>query len=174
MGIPSTRTLFISGVKSWVLKLPFFLKNDDKKWFSLSNLKLTEPLQSCCCPAQKCLPRMAELARQLSRYLWRGSVNFKINSRPLFTVIFKLKNDNFNTQDYSPLIERVLAGVTFYVPMHQCAVHCNAPVIFVGLRIAMKIQFLFWIFKLLAMEYVDSRLVIPTLLFINGTAAVKL
>ena len=67
-----------------------------------------------------------------------------------------------------------LAGVTFYVPMHQCAVHCNAPVIFVGLRIAMKIQFLFWIFKLLAMEYVDSRLVIPTLLFINGTAAVKL
>ena len=41
-------------------------------------LKFTEPLQSCCCPVQKYLPGMAELARQLSRYLWRGSVNFKI------------------------------------------------------------------------------------------------
>ena len=40
-----------------------------------------------------------------------GSVNFKINSRPLFTIIFKLKNDNFKTRDFSPLIERVLAGV---------------------------------------------------------------
>ena len=74
-------------------------------------LKLTEPLQSCCCPVQKYLPRMAELAWQLSRYLWRGSVNFKIISRPLFTVIFKFKNDNFKTRDFSPLIERVLAGL---------------------------------------------------------------
>ena len=40
-----------------------------------------------------------------------SSVNFKINSRPLFTIIFKLKNDNFKTRDFSPLIERVLAGV---------------------------------------------------------------
>ena len=38
-------------------------------------------------------------------------MNFKINSRPLFTVIFQLKNDNFKTRDFSPLIERVLAGV---------------------------------------------------------------
>ena len=75
-------------------------------------LKLTEPLQSCCCPVQKYLPRMAELAWQLSRYLWRGSVNFKINSRPLFTIIFKVKNDNFKTRDFSPLIERVLTGVS--------------------------------------------------------------
>ena len=75
-------------------------------------LKLTEPLQSCCCPVQKYLPRMAALAWQLSRYLWRGSMNFKINSRPLFTTIFKLKNDNFKTRDFSPLIERVLAGVS--------------------------------------------------------------
>ena len=43
--------------------------------------------------------------------LWRGSVNFKINSRPLFTIIFKLKNRNFMTRDFSPLIKRVLAGV---------------------------------------------------------------
>ena len=38
-------------------------------------------------------------------------MNFKINSRPLFTIIFKLKNDNFKTRDFSPLIERALAGV---------------------------------------------------------------
>ena len=39
-------------------------------------------------------------------------MNFKINSRPLFTIIFKLKNDNFKTRDFSPLIERVLFGVS--------------------------------------------------------------
>ena len=51
-----------------------------------------DPLQSCCCPVQKNLPRKAELAWQVSRYLWRDSENFKIkNSRPLFTIIFKSK-----------------------------------------------------------------------------------
>ena len=55
---------------------------------------------------------MAELAWQLNSHLWRGSVNFKINSRPLFIIICKLKNDNFKTQYFSPLIERVLAGYT--------------------------------------------------------------
>ena len=35
-------------------------------------------------------------------------VNFKINSRPLF----KLKNVNFKTRDFSPLI---LAGVFFFL-----------------------------------------------------------
>ena len=39
-------------------------------------------------------------------------MNFKTNSTPLFTIIFKLKNNNFKTQDSSPLIERVLAGVS--------------------------------------------------------------
>ena len=34
-----------------------------------------------------------------------------MNSRPLFTNIFKLKNDNFKTRDFSPLIERFLASV---------------------------------------------------------------
>ena len=43
--------------------------------------------------------------------IWRGSVNFKINSRQFFKIIFKLKNYNFKTRDFSPLIERVLAGV---------------------------------------------------------------
>ena len=43
-------------------------------------------------PSAKHLPREAELALQINRYLWRGSVNFKIkNSRPLFTIIFKSK-----------------------------------------------------------------------------------
>ena len=40
-------------------------------------LKFTEPLQSYYCPVQKNLPRKAELAGQVSRYLWRGSVDFK-------------------------------------------------------------------------------------------------
>ena len=94
------------------MKLPFLsLKMMVKSGLEFI-LKLTEPLQSCCCPVQKYLPRLAELAWQLSRYLWRGSVNFKINSRPLFTIIFKLKNDNFMTRDFSPLIEWVLTGVS--------------------------------------------------------------
>ena len=54
-------------------------------------LKFTKPLQSCCCPVPKNLPIRAELAWQVSRYLWRGSVNFKINSRPLFTIILNQK-----------------------------------------------------------------------------------
>ena len=76
-------------------------------------LKFTKPLQSCCCPVQKNLPRRAELAWQVSRYLWRGSVDFKKKSRPFFIIIFKLKNGNFKTRDFSPLIERVLAGVLY-------------------------------------------------------------
>ena len=77
-------------------------------------LKLTEPLQSCCCPVQKNLPSRAELAWQVSRYLWRGLVNFKMNSRPLFTIIFNLQNVNFKTRDFSPLIEWVLDGVSIH------------------------------------------------------------
>ena len=42
-------------------------------------------------------------------------MNFKINSRPLFTIIFKLKKDNFKARDFSPLIERVLDGVSCLV-----------------------------------------------------------
>ena len=38
-----------------------------------------------------------------------------MNSRPLFTIIFKLKNDNFKTRDFSPLIERVIAGVSYVI-----------------------------------------------------------
>ena len=45
---------------------------------------------------------------------YTSSLNFKINSRPLFTIIFKLKNGNFMTRDFSPLMKRVLAGVTTY------------------------------------------------------------
>ena len=67
-------------------------------------------------PSAKNLPRKAELARQVSRYLWRGSVDFKKKSRPFFIIIFKSKNGNFKTRDFSPLIERVVAGV---VPLHE-------------------------------------------------------
>ena len=49
-----------------------------KRGLEIFILKFTKPLQSCCCPVPKNLPRNAELAWQVSRYLWRGSVNFKI------------------------------------------------------------------------------------------------
>ena len=39
-------------------------------------------------------------------------MDFKKTSRPFFIIIFKLKNGNFKTRDFSPLIERVLAGVS--------------------------------------------------------------
>ena len=78
--------------------------------------------------AAQCKNICPEWLNWLSRYLWRGSINFKINSRPLFTIIFKLKNDNFKTWDFSPLIERVLAGVNCYhllkmkrvIDIHHC------------------------------------------------------
>ena len=38
-------------------------------------------------------------------------MNFKMNSRTLFIIIFKLKNDNFKTQDFSLLVKRVITGV---------------------------------------------------------------
>ena len=116
------RTHSKSRLKSRVLKLTFFsLKMMVKSGLEFI-LKLTEPLQSCCCPVQKNLPSRAELAWQVSRYLWRGSVNFKINSRPLFTIIFKLKNVNFRTRDFSPLIPRVLSGVDKCTLVDQASV----------------------------------------------------
>ena len=38
-------------------------------------------------------------------------MDFKKKSRPFFIIIFKLKDGSFKTRDFSPLIERVLAGV---------------------------------------------------------------
>ena len=73
-------------------------------------LRFHDGLQSCCCPVQKNLPRKAELARQITGPN-RGSVDFKKKSRPFFIIIFKLENDKFKTRDFSPIIERVLAGV---------------------------------------------------------------
>ena len=73
------RTYFLSGLKSQVLKLTFLTSNDGEKWSRVFTLKFTEPLQNCCCPVLKNLPRKAELAKQVSsRYLWRRLVNFKM------------------------------------------------------------------------------------------------
>ena len=70
----------------------FGLKMKVKSGLEFFMFILNEPLQSCCCPVQKNQPRKAELAWQVSSYLWRGSFNFKIKkSRPLFTIIFKPK-----------------------------------------------------------------------------------
>ena len=62
-------TVFISRLKSRVLKSSFLILKMMVKSGLEFILKLTELLQSCCCPVQKYLPRMAELAWQLSRYL---------------------------------------------------------------------------------------------------------
>ena len=99
-------TLFISGLKSRVLKLSSLsLKMMVKSGIEFI-LKLTEPLQRYLL---SCQANSANLGRYFctgQQQLWRGSVNFKINSRPLFTIIFKPKNDNFKIRDFSPLIER--------------------------------------------------------------------
>ena len=70
----------------------FWLKMMMKNGLEKIILKFHDGLQSCCCPVQKILPRKAELAWQVSRYLWRPPCNFKIIfSRPLFIIIFKPK-----------------------------------------------------------------------------------
>ena len=56
------------------------------------------------------LPRKAELAWLVSRYLWRGTWNFKIFfSRPLFTIILSQKS--FQDLRFSSLILAILGGV---------------------------------------------------------------
>ena len=105
------RTLSISGLKSRVLKLSFLsLKMMVKSGLEFI-LKFTEPLQRYLLSCQANSAILGWYFCTGQQQLWRGSVNFKINSRPLFTVIFKLKNDIFKTRDFSLLIERVLAGV---------------------------------------------------------------
>ena len=47
----------------------FSLKMMVKSGLEKIILKFNNGLQSCCCPVQKNLPRKAELARQISRYL---------------------------------------------------------------------------------------------------------
>ena len=51
----------ISGLKSRVLKLTFFNLKMMVEGGLEFILKLTEPLQSCCCPVQKDLSTRAEL-----------------------------------------------------------------------------------------------------------------
>ena len=111
------RTHFISGLKSLVLKSTFFsLKVMVKSGLEVI-LKLTEPFQRYLLTCQANSALLGRFFCTGQQQLWRGSVNFKIDSRPHFTIIFKLKNVNFKTRDFSPLIEWVLAGVmSSYVP----------------------------------------------------------
>ena len=71
-------------------------------------LKLTEPLQVAAAQCKNDCPEWPN---------WPGSlegISEKINSRPLFTIIFQLKNNNFKTRDFSPLIERVLGMYSYF------------------------------------------------------------
>ena len=64
----------------------FWLKNDDEKWSRKNYFEIPR------WPSELLLPRKAELAWQVSRYLWRPPWNCKIFfSRPLFIIIFKAK-----------------------------------------------------------------------------------
>ena len=70
----------------------FWLKMMVKSGLEKNILKFHDGLQSCCCPVQKHLHRKAESAWQVSRYLWRQALNFKIFfSRPLFMIILSPK-----------------------------------------------------------------------------------
>ena len=74
-------------------------------------LKFTEPLQRYLLTCQANSALLGRFFCTGQQQLWRGSVYLEINSRPLFTIIFKLENVNFKTRDFSPLIEWVLGGV---------------------------------------------------------------
>ena len=63
--------------------------------------KFTEPLQRYLLTCQANSDLLGRFFGTGQQQLWRGSVNFKINSRPLFTIIFKAKN----------VIEWVLVGM---------------------------------------------------------------
>ena len=113
--VTPVRSHSISWLKSRVMKLSFLsLKMMVKSGLEFI-LKLTEPLQRYLL---SCQANSANLGRYFctgQQQLWRGSVNFKINSSPLFTIILKLKNGNFMTRDFCPLIKRVLAGVSWFL-----------------------------------------------------------
>ena len=117
--VTPARTLSIGGLKSRVLKLSFLsLKIMVKSGLEFI-LKLAEPLQRYLLSCQANSTILGRYFCTGQQQLWRGSVNFKINSRPLFTIIFKLKNGNFMTRDFSPLIKRVLADVTYMYKKEQ-------------------------------------------------------
>ena len=133
------RTHSISGLKSRVLKLTFFaLKMMVESGLEFI-LKFTEPLQRYLLTCQANSALLGRVFCTGQQQLWRGSVNFKINSRPLFTIIFKLKNVNFKTREFSPHIEWVLAGVmidcmralhllleTHFTNNKNCAIVCQS------------------------------------------------
>ena len=110
------RTLSISGLESRVLILSFLSLKMMVKRSPEFILKFTEPLQRYL---QSCWADNIYFCTG-QQQLWKGSVNFKINSRPLFTTIFKLKNVNFKSRDFSPLIEWVLAGVEVLLRTYCC------------------------------------------------------
>ena len=60
------------------IKMIFRLKMMVISGLEKNILKFHNGLQNCCCPVQKNLPRKAELAWQVSRYLWRGTEDFEI------------------------------------------------------------------------------------------------
>ena len=72
-------------------------------------LKFTKPLQRYLLPGQ--LGHSGQIFLNWAAATLKGLGEFQNKkSRPLFTII-PVKNGNFRTQDFSPLIKRVLTGV---------------------------------------------------------------
>ena len=70
----------------------FWLKFDDEMWSRIFHFEIELAPPELLLPSAKNWPRKAELAWQVSRYIWRPPWNFKIIfSRPLFTIRFKPK-----------------------------------------------------------------------------------
>ena len=88
-------------------------------------LKFHVPLQSCCCPVQKNLPRKAELAWLVSRGTWNFKTFF---SRPLFTIILSQKW-SFHNVLFSGMIR------TFRTKVQSPSPICKELFFFMKLRI---------------------------------------
>ena len=87
--VTPTRIFSINRLKISSLEIDIFgQKITVKSSLEFFILKFTKPLQSC---KNICPERLNWRAWQVSKYLWRGWVNLKDNSRPLFTIIFKSK-----------------------------------------------------------------------------------
>ena len=103
-----------SGISQFLLCFVFYCKLDIKNLFKVhSNFEIHRAPSELLLPsAKKICPERLNWPGRLAGISEGARWISKKKSRPFFIIIFKLKNGNFKTRDFSPLIERVLAGVT--------------------------------------------------------------
>ena len=88
--------------------MTFLLKNDGEKWPRLFYFEIQRGPSELLLPSAKMCP---ERLNWPSKYLWRGSLNFKKKNLDHFSTLFFNQKCSFMTVDFSTLIERVLASV---------------------------------------------------------------